>query len=338
MRGKRVNSETVQAAFNRFLEDETHLVLGFEKGQHGVSHRVFKGKVEALSLVNPVFSGNGALYVRRLFAKGARIVLMLRPCEVRAYVELQKLAQMEREDIIAVSIDCPGAVSSKEQEGEAPFSGDLAPDAFKEDGAGRLACVTCGERRGVVGDAGLRIARDGSLWTIPYTDRGEEFLSLFENEAEETSDPMLLEEPAPASAEPFQTDMETFAQDFAKCILCKNCKNMCPVCYCVDCVFNGDDYLPKGDALLNKIFRMGSIDLPQGKELFHLIRMFHVSQTCVGCGACEEACPQSIPLTKYFKGTSERLQGLFSYMSGRSLDETIPYVTFLEDELKDAED
>ena len=59
---------------------------------------------------------------------------------------------------------------------------------------------------------------------------------------------------------------------------------------------------------------------------------------CTACGACEEACPQSIPLTKYFKGTSERLQGVFSYMSGRSFDEEIPYITFLEDELKDAED
>ena len=96
--------------------------------------------------------------------------------------------------------------------------------------------------------------------------------------------------------------------------------------------------MPIGDALLNKIYQSGSTDLPQNKELFHLIRMYHVSQTCVGCGACEEACPQGIPLTKYLKGTSERLQAMFSYMSGRSFEEEIPYLTFMEDELKDAED
>jgi formate dehydrogenase subunit beta len=61
-------------------------------------------------------------------------------------------------------------------------------------------------------------------------------------------------------------------------------------------------------------------------------------QTCVACGACEEACPQGIPLTKYFKGISERLQDVFSYMSGRSFDEEIPYLTFVEDELKEWED
>ncbi len=118
--------------------------------------------------------------------------------------------------------------------------------------------------------------------------------------------------------------MERFSKDFEKCIMCMNCRDMCPVCYCIDCVFHGDEYVPKGDAFINKMLRLGGATLPLGKELFHFIRMYHVSQTCVACGACEEACPQRIPLTTYMKGTSERLQKLFSYMSGRSFDETYP--------------
>jgi formate dehydrogenase (coenzyme F420) beta subunit len=337
MRGKRVSRETVENGLNRFLEDGRHLVMGFRKDAEGASIHVFRDRAEGLTLFNPVFSTNGALYLRRLFGKGNRIVLVLRPCEVRACVELVKLAQVEREDIVAVSVDCFGAVSAKGQTEDLPAEAEGLGAYFDGLADGRPACVACREKRGAVGDAGIRIGKDGTLWAVPYTEQGEAFLALFDNEAEETDDAMLLDGPA-AKKEPFRTSMADFSKDFARCILCRNCRAMCPVCYCIDCLFNGDDYLPKGDALFNKIFRAGGIDLPQGKELFHLIRMFHVSQSCVGCGACEEACPQSIPLTRYFKGTSERLQDLFSYMSGRSGSETMPYVTFLEDELKDAED
>jgi len=336
MQGKQIKNGNIEDALNEFLKDEQHLVLGFEKGEDGVRHRIFKGTLEHFSLLNPFFDVNGALYLRRLFSKGSQIILMMRPCEIRAYGELVKLNQIERESVTAVSIDCFGAVSTKDETGGIPVEADQLKEYFKDPEKMRWGCKVCRERRGVVGDAGIRIGKDGSIWALPYTEKGETFLSLLSGEPEEaTAEMVVAESPKP---EKFATDMSEFAKDFSKCILCRNCKAMCPVCYCIDCVFNGDEYLPKGDALLNKVFRTGSTDIPQGKEIFHMIRMYHVSQVCVGCGACEEACPQGIPLTKYFKGVSERLQGVFSYMSGRSFDEDIPYLTFIEDELKDAED
>jgi formate dehydrogenase (coenzyme F420) beta subunit len=336
MRGKRIKKGAVDGALNQFLEHTQHLVVGFEYDDRGVRHRLFKGKVDHFSLFNPSFGVNGAIFLRRIFSKGSGILLMLRPCEIRAYVELVKLSQIEPEDIIAVSIDCPGAVSLKESPESLPVDADKLKDYFKDPKIMRASCSVCRERRGVVGDAGIRVDEEGELWAFSYTDKGEGFLSLLEGETEESDRGMLI--PSEAAPGTFQSDMAELTQDLSKCIMCKNCRDMCPVCYCIDCVFNGDEYLPKGDALLNMISRTGSSAMPQGKELFHLIRMFHVSQVCVGCGGCEEACPQGIPLTKYFKGISERLQGMFSYMSGRSFDEEIPYLTFLEDELKDAED
>jgi formate dehydrogenase (coenzyme F420) beta subunit len=335
MKGKKVNQERVRDAVTAFLTKGNHLALGFEETNGTVRHRIFRNEVQTLSLFNPYFDVNGALYLRRFFSKEAKVLVMLRPCEIRAYVELSKLTQVERGSVIAVSIDCFGAIPSKEAE-SLPADAAGLRNALVASGKLRYACKHCREPRAVVGDAGIRVDKEGALWAQALTPIGEEFVSSIQGDDDEMPAGFLVA--AGGDAEPFQSDMESFSKDFEKCIMCMNCRDMCPVCYCIDCVFHGDEYLPKGDAFINKMLRLGDTPLPLGKELFHFIRMYHVSQTCVACGACEEACPQKILLTKYMKGTSERLQKLFSYMSGRSFDETIPYLTFLEDELKNAED
>jgi formate dehydrogenase subunit beta len=56
--------------------------------------------------------------------------------------------------------------------------------------------------------------------------------------------------------------------------------------------------------------------------------------SCVGCGQCESACSNDIPVAKIFTVLGDKIQDIFEYVPGRSLDEELPLATFKEDELE----
>jgi hypothetical protein len=50
---------------------------------------------------------------------------------------------------------------------------------------------------------------------------------------------------------------------------------------------------------------------------------------------CTEACPAGIEVGTVFRAVGEKVQALFGYHPGRSLEEAAPVQEFREDELKD---
>jgi len=61
--------------------------------------------------LSPAFPMNAAKIVSRLTRKpmGAKVAAVLRPCEIRAFVELVKLKQGRTEEVILIGVDCLGA-------------------------------------------------------------------------------------------------------------------------------------------------------------------------------------------------------------------------------------
>ena len=122
---------------------------------------------------------------------------------------------------------------------------------------------------------------------------------------------------------------------FAKCINCHNCMTVCPICYCKECFFESPTFEFEMRRYLGWAQRRGSIRMPTDTLLFHLTRMNHMVTSCVGCGLCEEACPNDIPLLKLFRTVAHNAQQLFDYVPGRSLDEELPLTTFQEEEFQE---
>jgi formate dehydrogenase subunit beta len=131
------------------------------------------------------------------------------------------------------------------------------------------------------------------------------------------------------------------------CIRCHNCMVVCPICYCKECVFKtptfehkadqflrwADSFEHKADQFLRWADRKGGVRMPTDTLLFHLIRLSHMVTSCIGCGLCDSACPNDLPVATLFRAVGQKVQGLFDYTPGRSVEEP-PVATFKEDELQ----
>jgi formate dehydrogenase (coenzyme F420) beta subunit len=93
--------------------------------------------------------------------------------------------------------------------------------------------------------------------------------------------------------------------EFAKCIKCYGCRNICPVCFCKECSLDDPDLLGTGS-------------LPPEVPLFHLVRAVHMAGRCVDCGLCEDACPAEIPLRLLYRKVNEIVKEVFGYETGTS--------------------
>ena len=65
---------------------------------------------------------------------------------------------------------------------------------------------------------------------------------------------------------------------------------------------------------------------------FHLIRMMHLAGRCVGCGACERACPMDIRLHLLTRKIERIAEEMFGYVAGLSVDEPDLLTTFSQDD------
>lgn len=316
-------------------------------------------KMDDASPLLPAMSVNAASVVHRLARSGNiehRVGLLLRPCELRATVELIKLRQVISDNLVLIGIDCAGTYRSAGFRDIRGNDADFANRHVREQ-AGladnsnfRPACQLCEYPKPLVFDLAigwLGVNPDSELWLESATAKGDSLLDglrLTPAEEEPRSRQTALTELAEkrrqaaalriAALDEAVMGPDNLVRYFADCLNCHNCMRVCPVCYCHECFFDSATFERDIAEHVRAAQRKGLSRMPSETLLFHLTRMNHMMTSCVQCGICEDSCPAAIGLTALFKKLSRNAQAEFGYVAGRSLDEPLPLTTFREDEFR----
>ena len=294
---------------------------------------------------------------------GRKIGTVLKPCEIRAVIELVKFLQVKLDQLIIIGVDCLGtyeasdyAKMAREKGKGVSITGELLKGAKEgkiepQDGNNlRLACQIC--------EYPSPQNADISIGLFGHNPQKEIFFNVTDQLASELAEKGILattdggsssrdsvierltEERIKRRDEVFDAfrsqtkNLGDLMDALSTCIRCHNCMVACPICYCKECVFRTPTLEHKADQFLRWADRKGGIRMPTDTLLFHLIRLSHMVTSCIGCGLCDSACPNDLPVATLFRAVGHKVQALFDYVPGRSVDEEPPVATFREDELQ----
>jgi formate dehydrogenase subunit beta len=290
-----------------------------------------------------------------------KIAAVLRSCELRALVELVKMQQVSLDDLVLVSVDCPGTLSLPDFLKQDPASrSDLWQQLFSSarltpsdpPALLRPACKICEQPTFEAAQVRIELFSSNPSQEI--------ILAIADNLAQKLTsslDPSFFS-PLPQgeglgvrgglstllAARTTARDAEfaslraqlsggaTLADLFAACIRCHNCMTVCPICYCKTCVFKSPVFDHEPMQYLGWTKQKGAFRMPADTTLFHLTRLNHMALSCVGCGMCTQACPAELPVGTAFRAIGAQVQATFDYHPGIDPNEKPPLITFKADE------
>jgi succinate dehydrogenase/fumarate reductase-like Fe-S protein len=194
---------------------------------------------------------NLAVYLTRLaIPKEKKIGIVAKGCDVRSIINLIAENQIARERVFIIGVTCRG----------------VAADPREENAEKTLAakCIPCELKTPHVCDE--LVTMDSQPQLRASNTRAEQMARLREMGAAER--------------------FSFWQNEFSKCIRCYACRQVCPNCYCEQCVV--DKTVPRW---------IESSSTHRANYAWNITRAFHQAGRCTGCGECDRVCPANIPLS-----------------------------------------
>ncbi len=304
-------------------------------------------QIDSANPLAPVMRINAAVVLARAQKEdgGRRIGAVLRPCELRAVVELAKAGRIDLDRLMLIGIDCMGTyepeayaqIARASVRDESPTDemmrwtrqGPIAPYRL------RNACQMCEhfapENADVaIGLIGMNVrerllvqARDEIAGPLHLTARDAN--GRDKAVARLSSIRHHRREEAMGVASKLLSDLPSLIGLIAPCTACGECLDACPFC-------DTSAFQPK-PAQEPHTDRLRDWPRAQGKStrereiglFMELIEWGRRAASCVGCGMCESACPRHVPLTAIQAMLGSKVQAEFNYVPGQSVEERLPW-------------
>lgn len=297
----------------------------------------------------PLMPANAGKVLSRVTLMGPAdkpVAAVARPCELRALVELIKRLQGNLENFLFISPTCGGvyplktAVSENIEERlpqywDAVKKGDIPPDI-------RPNCTACTQFIPYNADMTVSLIENSGInqqcEIYLNTERAEELVAGIAGEVSEQKSSISGLETFRSKREAQKDKLLGEIKDldmervFGKCIGCHACSKVCPACYCHLCFFDSPAS-EHGVLDYERELKKGGITrVPLDIIFYHLVRLFHVSLSCTGCGQCQDVCPVNIPLGAVAAKVGGAVQGAVDYVAGKNIEEGLPITTFKPEE------
>ncbi len=311
--------------------DKTHAIPSFITDQAAIGQaNPFRPlmEVNAARLIPGILAAHPESYIGAL----------LRPCEMRALVEIAKRIPLSLDRLLTISVDCLGTLPADEYQwrlerlgkeypaAEATRSDDLAQEAIKFARQGgivpyryRTACQVCSSPASAHADINLHVlglpVRQMILLSVADP-KIAETLAL-DGYANGIADEglvhqhdriisrmaerhgRLMERLNESLGSLLPADVDALIRQLETCGDCRACMDACPICSVDKPERGADGHYAKSDVMRWLV-------------------------SCSGCGMCEQSCPKSLPTAAIFAHIRRQLDQQWDYIPGRAVQDPLP--------------
>lgn len=307
----------IERASELLKNGDVQRVVGWTKGEfaYDPSPATFSSEESLKDFVYNDFCGaNLSKYLISACKKEGKTAVFLKPCDTYSFNQLVKEHRIDRDKVYVIGVECHGKIDNYKAE----KLGAKDVTSARYDGETAIFEGADGEKK---------LLKKEVLLEKCLTCKGKKFMVQDEavvlNEQEETADDRFSKV---RELEAMSAD-ERYAfwkGELSRCIRCNACRNVCPACSCLKCVFDN----PKSGIAAK------ANDDAFEEQLYHIIRAFHVAGRCTDCGECSRVCPERIPLHLLNRKFIKDIDSLYGeYRAGEESEGKTPLTSYSEKDL-----